>query len=191
MNPGVRGDLPLLRKPDHVHRGAYRGVLHERHLSAASSFQIGVSRGRRIASSGRLARVSQRWHITSSQPYPPLRHCAMVGDGCAGPPKPSICSDHSKHSAASASRIALLAASRACCAPTLAPPTRSPKIRCRLRPPIGPFQRCLPGRAILLAMEVRNGRAPPPLLRQHRSGAASGHSGCFESFAGRSSNRSP
>jgi hypothetical protein len=48
--------------------GPYRGVLHARHLSAASSFQIGVSRGRRMASSGMLARVSQRWHITTSQP---------------------------------------------------------------------------------------------------------------------------
>jgi hypothetical protein len=33
--------------------------LHDRCFSAASSFQIGVSRGRRIASSGMLARVSQ------------------------------------------------------------------------------------------------------------------------------------
>jgi hypothetical protein len=40
--------------------GAYRPFLHDRHFSAASSFQIGVSRGRLIASSGRLARVSQR-----------------------------------------------------------------------------------------------------------------------------------
>jgi hypothetical protein len=32
--------------------GAYRPLLHDRHFSAASSFQIGVSRGRRIASSG-------------------------------------------------------------------------------------------------------------------------------------------
>src|SRR6266404_826734 len=38
--------------------GAYRPFLHDRHFSAASSFQIGVSRGRRIASSGMLARVS-------------------------------------------------------------------------------------------------------------------------------------
>jgi hypothetical protein len=27
-------------------RGEYRGVRHDRHFSAASSFQIGVSRGR-------------------------------------------------------------------------------------------------------------------------------------------------
>jgi hypothetical protein len=31
-----------------------------------------------------LPRVSQRRHLTSSQPYPPLRHCAIVGDGWAG-----------------------------------------------------------------------------------------------------------
>jgi len=39
--------------------GAYGPVSHDRHFSAASSFQIGVSRGRRIASSGRLARGLQ------------------------------------------------------------------------------------------------------------------------------------
>jgi hypothetical protein len=39
--------------------GAYRLVRQDRHFSAASSFQIGVSRGQRMASSGRLARVLQ------------------------------------------------------------------------------------------------------------------------------------
>ena len=139
MDPGIGRDLPLPGQPDQVHRRrvARRG--------AGSAFQRCLQLpDRRLArpadtSSGRLARVSQRWHITSSQPYPPLRHCAMVGEGCAGPPKPSICSDHSRHSAASASRIALLARSRACCALILAPLTRSPKIRCRLRPPICPL----------------------------------------------------
>jgi hypothetical protein len=66
--------------------GAYRPFRHDRHLSKASSFQIGLMRGRLIASSGMLALVSHRWHFASSQPYPPLRHRAMVGDGCAGPP---------------------------------------------------------------------------------------------------------
>ena len=32
--------------------------------------------------------------LTSSHPKPPFKHCAMVGDYCAGPPKPSIRSDH-------------------------------------------------------------------------------------------------
>jgi hypothetical protein len=40
--------------------GAYRPFLHDRHFSEASSFQSGVSRGRRIASSGKLARILQR-----------------------------------------------------------------------------------------------------------------------------------
>jgi len=44
-----------------------------------------VLRGRRIASSGTLARVLQRVHSTPSHPYPPLRHCAMVGEGLSGP----------------------------------------------------------------------------------------------------------
>jgi len=51
--------------------GAYRPFLHDRHFKAASRFQIGVSRGRRMASRGMLARVRQRWHWTSSQPYLP------------------------------------------------------------------------------------------------------------------------
>jgi hypothetical protein len=46
--------------------GECRGVRHDRHFSAASSFQIGVSRGRRTASSGMLALVSQRWHWNHS-----------------------------------------------------------------------------------------------------------------------------
>jgi hypothetical protein len=33
--------------------GLYRRVPHDRHFSAASSFQIGVSRGRRIAAGWR------------------------------------------------------------------------------------------------------------------------------------------
>jgi hypothetical protein len=48
--------------------GEYRGVRHDRHFSAASSFQIGVSRGRRTCSSGMLASVWQRRHLTWSQP---------------------------------------------------------------------------------------------------------------------------
>src|SRR3977135_3132776 len=81
--------------------GALRPFRHDRHFSEASSFHSGVSRGRRMASSGRLALVLQRLHSTSSQPRPPLRHCPIVGEGCAGPPKPSIRND-----ARSASRAA-------------------------------------------------------------------------------------
>jgi hypothetical protein len=67
----------------------------------------------------------------------------MVGDGCAGPPKPSICSDHSRHSAASASRAASLARSHACWALIFAPLTRSPKMRRLDGPPMGLLQRTL------------------------------------------------
>jgi hypothetical protein len=66
--------------------GAWRPLRQERHFSDASSFHSGVSRGRRMADSGRLARVLQLTHSTSSQPRPPLRHYAIVGAGCAGPP---------------------------------------------------------------------------------------------------------
>jgi hypothetical protein len=37
--------------------GPYRPFLQDRHFNDGSSFQSGVFRGRRIASSGRLARV--------------------------------------------------------------------------------------------------------------------------------------
>ena len=53
------------------------------HRKDDSSFQIGVSRGLRIASKGRLARVLHLLHSIFNQPYPPFRHWAMVGDGCA------------------------------------------------------------------------------------------------------------
>jgi putative SOS response-associated peptidase YedK len=46
--------------------GAYLPFRHDRHFSEASSFQIGVLRGRLIASSGMLALVSHRWHFTSN-----------------------------------------------------------------------------------------------------------------------------
>jgi hypothetical protein len=49
--------------------GAQRPLRQDRHFSETSSFHIGVSRGRRMASSGRLARVMQRLHSTrASQP---------------------------------------------------------------------------------------------------------------------------
>ena len=67
--------------------GEWRGVRHDRHFSAASSFQIGVPRGRRIASIGRLARVLHRYIPPQASQLPPFRHCAIVGDGCAGPPR--------------------------------------------------------------------------------------------------------
>jgi hypothetical protein len=68
MYPRIGRDLALVRELDQCTDGEYRGVRHDRHFSAASSFQIGVSRGLRIASSDRLARVLQRRHSTSSQP---------------------------------------------------------------------------------------------------------------------------
>jgi len=46
-----------LHQLDHVHGWGLAALLQDRHLSAASSFHIGVLRERRIASSGMLARV--------------------------------------------------------------------------------------------------------------------------------------
>jgi hypothetical protein len=105
---------------------AWRPFLHDRHYSGASSFQIGISRGRRMAFRGRLARVLQRLHSTSSQPSSPLRHCAIVGDGCAGPQYPSIRFDHALASARSASRTAWIALLRAPSARIFAPAIREP-----------------------------------------------------------------
>jgi hypothetical protein len=48
--------------------GEHHGVRHDQHFSAASSFQISVSRGLRTCSSGMLASVSQRRHLTCNQP---------------------------------------------------------------------------------------------------------------------------
>jgi hypothetical protein len=84
---------------------AERPFRQDLHFSEASSFQLPdgvVSRGRRMASSGRLARVLQRLHSTSSQPRPPLRHWPIVGDGCAGPPSPSMRMDQASAVARSA-----------------------------------------------------------------------------------------
>jgi hypothetical protein len=64
-----RGMLRRSRRSSRRAGGAYRPFLHDQHFSADSSFQIGVACGRRIASSEMLARVLQRWHSTSSQPY--------------------------------------------------------------------------------------------------------------------------
>ena len=83
----------------HEHTGGlYRRVPHDRHRNEPSSFQIGVSGGRRMASSGILAPVLQRLHHRRR-----LRRAAVA----------SICSDHSGHSAASASRAASLTCWRA------------------------------------------------------------------------------
>jgi len=48
--------------------GLYRRVPHDRQRNEDSNFHIGVSRGLRIASRGRLARVLQRQHSISGQP---------------------------------------------------------------------------------------------------------------------------
>jgi hypothetical protein len=70
-------------------RDTYRPFLHERHFNAASNFQIGASRGRRMASSGRLVRVSRRWHHHRPlQPvfryYRRLKMRPVYRNGCIG-----------------------------------------------------------------------------------------------------------
>jgi hypothetical protein len=68
---------------------------------------------------------------TSSQPRPPLIHWPVVGEGCAGPPNPSIRSDQASASARSASRMAFLASSRAPSALIFAPMMRPPQMTSR------------------------------------------------------------
>jgi hypothetical protein len=54
MNPFLMRDFLPLGQFDHMHRRCIAPPLwHNRHFNAASSFQIGVSRGRLIASSAR------------------------------------------------------------------------------------------------------------------------------------------
>ena len=55
----------------------------------------------------------------------------MVGEGCAGPPYPSMRIDHASASARSAARIACRAACRAPSARMVAPISREPKMDCR------------------------------------------------------------
>jgi hypothetical protein len=59
--------------------GAYRPFRHDRHFSAASSFQTGVSRGRRMASSGRLAVGQARRSPPSSRPRISLGAVGFMG----------------------------------------------------------------------------------------------------------------
>jgi hypothetical protein len=65
MHPKLKRDLARFGQLDHVHGRQLSPFLHDRHFNAASSFQIGVSGGR-IASSGMLALVSQRWRLTGT-----------------------------------------------------------------------------------------------------------------------------
>jgi hypothetical protein len=95
----------------------------------------------------------QRLHSTSSQPRPPLRHCPMVGEGCAGPHRPPSGSTMPSASARSASRMAFCAASRAPCARIFAPMIG------------GPLQSALRLRA--MPLDLRSGTR----LRLYRAGS--------------------
>ncbi len=82
----------------------------------------------------------------------------MVGDGCAGPPYPSIRIDQA--SARSASRLACLARSRAPWARILAPAIREPKRTSRDLVLIGAIAAALRAQAMPLGLDTRNdGRA--------------------------------
>ena len=66
-----------------------------------------------MVSSGRLARVLQRLHSTSSRARPPLRHWPIVGDGWAGRRNPPYGPIRLRPPTRSASRAARWTASRA------------------------------------------------------------------------------
>jgi hypothetical protein len=76
--------------------GVQRALRQDLHFSDASSFHKGVSRGRRMASSG-LARVLQRLHFYLQPAQPAVEALGFVGDGWAGPSvvfhaqRPRIC----------------------------------------------------------------------------------------------------
>ena len=62
--------------------GVYRPFWHDRHFSAASNFQIGVSRGRPMASNGRLACVRSDGIS--------LAAVEALSDGRGGPSGPTV-----------------------------------------------------------------------------------------------------
>ena len=79
--------------------GAYLPLRHDRHLHDASSFQSGVSRGRRIASSGILALVSQRLRLTSKPAEPTVDALSSRWQGLS---RASVAFHHASASARSA-----------------------------------------------------------------------------------------
>ena len=81
----IRCDRSLVSAPT---EDEARGVRHDRHFSAASNFQIGVSRCRAWVQ-WRLASVSHRLRPTRGDARSPLRLCANP----AGGPRPSISSE--------------------------------------------------------------------------------------------------
>ena len=90
--------------------GEYRPLLHDRQFSAASSFQIGVLRGRRIASSATFAAMTFDFE-------PAVSAVEALLDGrrrlCGATTALSIWIDHASASARSASRAAAAARVRA------------------------------------------------------------------------------
>jgi hypothetical protein len=56
VHPAIGRDFLLFGEPNDMHGRRVPSLLQDLHFSAASNFHIGVSRGRRIASSGKLAR---------------------------------------------------------------------------------------------------------------------------------------
>jgi hypothetical protein len=70
MNPFIRRNFLPFSQLNHADRRHITTFPARSAFQDASSFQIGVSRGLRIASSGKLARVLQRLHSTSNQLSP-------------------------------------------------------------------------------------------------------------------------
>src|SRR5450631_4622615 len=80
---------------------AYNGsILHKRAHVAQRS---GVNKHRDAKTPRNASGVAPEAACTRGQTLATVRHCAIVGDGCAGPPKPSILSDQACASARSAS----------------------------------------------------------------------------------------
>jgi hypothetical protein len=80
----TRGELAAEIGPHLCTGGACRPLLHDRHLSAASSFQMGVLRGRRIASSATLACLT----ATALDLKPTISAIETLPDGRRRPPWP-------------------------------------------------------------------------------------------------------
>ena len=121
----------------------------------------------RTARAGQWSEPAARCHLPAAR-YADLEtgSGAIVGDGCAGPPKPSMRIDHASASARSASRIALVAASLALSAWIFAPLIRLPKMVWRdFVLMAGSLQRPLRAQAMPLGLGAGNDPDTPALCQ--------------------------
>src|SRR5258708_36517397 len=104
MHPEVRGDLARFGQLDHVYR--WRVAAFPARPAFQRGFELpdrGIPRPPdRIEGKAGASLTAIAFHFEPAE----IRHCAIVGDGCAGPPYPSIRMDQASASSRSSSRMA-------------------------------------------------------------------------------------